>query len=211
MLTENFIADKFPVEAEVLAEAQESRKVWSAEAVALHFGSAPTLELIANVLNITIADATRSAAQQPPAPCPKCAEAERIEALATAKLGDEIIKNGSLQDRLAQLECDFALEHDDKLELQAKAIELEKKWLEEQALNLAEEADYELMGQQLANAESMAGLDAEMNRELRAKVAEQDVLINTCERMLKRFSTHFGSSIGTGTLSAIADYKRGRA
>ncbi len=36
------------------------------------------------------------------APCARCAEAERIEAIATAKLGDEIIKNGTLQDKITE-------------------------------------------------------------------------------------------------------------
>ena len=47
---------------------------------------------------------TTRAAPQPPAPCLKCAEAERIEAIAAANLGEEIIKNGTLQAKVAELE-----------------------------------------------------------------------------------------------------------
>lgn len=39
-------------------------------------------------------------------PCARCEEAEQIEAEATAKLGEEIIKNGVLQDKLAKQEAE---------------------------------------------------------------------------------------------------------
>ena len=146
-----------------------------------------------------------SLAPQPPAPCPKCAESERIEALATAKLGDEIIKNGSLQDKLAQLKCDFALEHDDKLELQAKVAEqtTEIEWLtaclsKANAQTEHFEREWYLRGdaiehqaERIAELESLRGQDAkayERLDELRNrdadKMAEQAALIEKCEKAL---------------------------
>lgn len=146
MLTENFIADKFPIEAEVMAEvcsAQNSEyapqdclsltdatqvRMEAQEPVASANDAAkmrffrdmtsPERRKVFEVFGIesavlnevrSLSDETRLfkhlfASPQPPAPCPKCAEAERIEALATAKLGDEIIKNGSLQAKIAELE-----------------------------------------------------------------------------------------------------------
>lgn len=64
------------------------------------------------------------------AACARCEEAERIESIATAKLGEEIIKNGVLQDKLAKqaAEIERLSSHvEDAKEIIQKMMKVEKQ------------------------------------------------------------------------------------
>ena len=145
---------------------------------------------------VSAATAIRSlfAAPQPTAPCPKC----------------------------AQYEIDFALEHDDKVALEAKVIE---QSAEIERLNSAYEAideqrnrDFETIAQQ---AERIAELEEENIQRLEtscqqhAKIMAQAALIEKCEHLIRRYMTetplgnqpHMIAHIAEEALAAIAAHK----
>lgn len=118
---------------------------------------------------------------QPPAPCPKCARLQD-------ELADALdVKNGAGPTALSMVMAD-------RDALQVKVAKQNARIEQLNSIMLTDSTDAEkLLMQQVAQ-------QAE-------RIAQQDALIEKCEKALKRFRSDFGSCIGDEAIAAIAAQK----